>query len=177
MFKNARGINDPRRVGKIHRYPVQYDYFCRTFLPDWKHCDTAKDIHWVYEQEVSDLFHFDVEEDYVLELYDVDKGTSNFASLCWRLPEYSKDWQEVDYNTSSFFAMGLCGLDCEEESESESESEEKTKINWGWAEDIVGVNECDSEVEKPKSAFAAKMDALDNILNDHLDKRWAEDAW
>lgn len=126
QFKDARGINDPRRASKIRTYAVQYEYFCNTFLPEWRHCESAKDIMWVYDQEVCDMFGGYVEEDFEIEMYYVEYDSSCMACLCWRAPRYSSEWREVRYNTSSVFAANLCELDCDlyaEESEASSEEE------------------------------------------------------
>jgi hypothetical protein len=121
MFKDARGINDPRRDGKIRTYYVSHDYFCSTFLPEWEHCETKKQIDWVYEKMINEMFDDYYEDGFDLELYYVDNGSYNLACLCWRLPQYSKDWQEVHFNTSSIFALQLCDLDDDCSSESEED--------------------------------------------------------
>ena len=118
MFKDARGINDPCRASKIRTYPVSYDYFCNTFLPHWRFCETEKQIDWVYEKEIADMFDYYIEDDLEIQIYYTDRS-NYFSTLCWKLPEYSKEWIDVQYNSSSGFAMMLCDLYSSEDAEEE----------------------------------------------------------
>jgi hypothetical protein len=117
-FKNARGINDPRRVGKIQKHYVSYDYFCQTFLPELEHCDTEKQIDWVSEAMTGEMFDDAQEDGLDLEIYYVEKENNGcWGTLCWKCNDYSNEWKEETYNTSSIFALCLCSLDYESESD------------------------------------------------------------
>ena len=123
QFKDAKGINDPRRGGKIRTHYVSYDYFCSTFLPEWEYCEDEEDIDWVYEKECNEMFDEYYEDGFDIEMYGLKSNGSSdcMATICWRMSAYSKEWQEVHFNTSSCFALGLCNLD---DGYSDSESEE-----------------------------------------------------
>jgi hypothetical protein len=113
MFKDSMGINDPRRVTKIRRHYVNYDYFCNTFLPDLEYCESERQIDWVYNVRVGRMFDDEIEEGLDLEVYYVEKEGLNggtWDTICWKCNEYSKTWGETDYNTSSIFALMLCDL-------------------------------------------------------------------
>ena len=119
MFKDSRGINDPRRVSKIQKHYVSYDYFCNQFLPDLKYCDTERQIDWVCDLMTGEMFDDAQEDGLDLQIYYVESNHGDFGRLCWRCEDYSAKWNDVDYNSSSCFAMMLCEL-----SDYESESED-----------------------------------------------------
>jgi len=115
MFKDARGINDPRRVSNIYTYPVTYNYFCSTFLPEWEYCESEEEVDWVYDMIIGEMFDYinnKMEDITDLQLYWVEEQHPCMSRLCWRLPGYSErgEWKEVYYNTSSMFAASLCDL-------------------------------------------------------------------
>lgn len=127
-FKNARGINDLRRIGKIYTCRVKYNYFCNTFLPDLEYCESEKDINWVCDMITGEMFDnemFDNEMDdiHYLQIYWVKEQEQEpaMSRLCWRLPGYSErgQWKDVYYNTSSIFAANLCQLEDEDGEESD----------------------------------------------------------
>ena len=113
MFKDARGINDPRRVSKLYEYTVSFDYFCKVFLPELKYCESTKEINWVCKQVMEEMFDNYNEDHLNLEIYYVETKGPNGAwdTLVWKCSQYSKEWKEVLYNTSSMFAAGLCELE------------------------------------------------------------------
>ena len=124
MFKDARGINDPRRAGKIQKHYVGYDYFCNTFLPEFEYCETERQIDWVSNVMTGEMFDDAQEDGLDLEIYYVAKRGNGgcWGTLCWKCNDYSKTWCEVNYNTSSCFAAMLCQLDDEDWEESVDEN-------------------------------------------------------
>jgi hypothetical protein len=117
MSHEDRGVNDPRRISKIYEYSVCYDYFCNAFLPELEYCETEKQIDWVCDKIVADLFDEQIEDVLDLEVYYIEtKGLSGcMDTLVWRCKEYSNEWKEIRYNTSSIFALYLCELEEDEE--------------------------------------------------------------
>ena len=115
MFKDARGVNDSRRASKIYNHYVSYSYFCKTFLPELKYCETKKEIDWVCDNDLGELFDEQIEDMLDMEIYYIVESCPGMGRLMWRCSQYSKEWKEVYYNTSSFFAMYLCELedDCD----------------------------------------------------------------
>ena len=117
-FKNSLGVNDPRRDGKICTTWVPYNYFCKTFLPDFEYCNEEQ-LDWVFTAIVGEMFDDEVEDQLDLEMYNMKWDGGCWSKIVWRCKQYSKEWCEVEFNTSSRFALGLCYLDDWDESESE----------------------------------------------------------
>ena len=109
LFKDARGINDPRRCNKIRTYYVSYEYFCNQFLPDLECCNTERQIDWVCDMMTGEMFDDAPEDGLDLQIYYVESN-HYFESLCWKCEDYSAKWNQVDYNPSSSFAMMLSML-------------------------------------------------------------------
>ena len=56
QFKDAKGINDPRRGSRIREHYISHEYFCKQFLPDLEYCQTENQIDWVSDMLCNEMF-------------------------------------------------------------------------------------------------------------------------
>ena len=112
MFKDALGVNDPRRVSDMEEHYMSNNFFITQFL------DEDDDEEYIRKSQTQELFGDDEYcndyPDINVEMYYVKSNHPCMNTLIWRCKSYSKEWKSVTYNTSSIFAYNMCSFDSEE---------------------------------------------------------------
>jgi len=111
-FKNSPGINDGLRVTKIEQHCISNEFFISQFL------DEDDDEEYIRKSQAEELFGDDEEcnhyPDVYIQMYYRESRDPCMNELVWRCRRYSKDWNSVQYNTSSMFAYNMCSFDDDE---------------------------------------------------------------
>ena len=112
MFKNARGINDPRRVSKVYEKATSISFFVDMFLDKDDDGDPDFENDYIWKNKINELFGDDYEDEIVyLEYYWIEEECGYMSRLMWKCNQYDNMWREVYYNSSSRFAAGMCNFD------------------------------------------------------------------